>query len=220
MDNPRELFAVEAKLRTPRPVKLMHPISRCWGIVFPARRGAEDNIYIPRGKSPRQLKDLRIKLRERGVSVVEVRGARIGGAVRFSMGGRFHVPRAQYGQPHDIGPEVRARILFENTLLNFGDPPKTYPSGWVEQEQQSHFSQVFVELGPQRLEFVRKRRDGQVTGGRGAGRKPKKQGEGQKFSSHAHGLELHHRSPDRLEALLPRPPSPQNGEGARVRRPV
>jgi len=92
-----------------------------------------------------------------------MRCARVGDSLRFLTRCRFDVACPEHWQPYDIGLQVRAWDLLENSLFNFGGPPKTNPSGRIDQEKQPHFTYVLVELGPNRLEVSRKPGDGRCS---------------------------------------------------------
>src|SRR2546428_2646292 len=60
--------------------------------------------------------------------------------------GGLDCARPQDGDPHNVGAQVRAWSSFEDSVFDFGGPPKADPSGWIKQEEEADFAGVLVEL--------------------------------------------------------------------------
>lgn len=154
-NDPSELVAVEAQFRRTGPAKLVHPVG--WGGRFflPPHGRTKDEIDIPRRHSIGQTDDSGIQFPQSGIGIVEAQHALVGNASSFTTGCRFHRTPSKHRQPDDVGPEVLAGNLRENSLFNLGGPPKTNASGRIEQEEQTDLTRILVELLPERVQTAR-----------------------------------------------------------------
>jgi len=166
-DDSGKQLRVEVKFGGPVLPKLVHPVSgRRGNVVAQPRRPAhcrgKYKVHVPRGDAAWQLNDAGIGVREPAGSVVKAADARIGDPPSLPPRGGLDCARPQDGDPHNVGAQVRAWSSFEDSVFDFGGPPKADPSGWIKQEEEADFAGVLVELRAEWLEIVREIRKRQV----------------------------------------------------------
>ncbi len=81
-----------------------------------------------------------------------MRGAAVRDAPGLAMRGRLDVTGTKYRKPDDVSAQVRIGNFCQNTLFDFGGPPKTNASSRIDQKKQSHGPCISVERRANRLE--------------------------------------------------------------------
>lgn len=153
-----EAIWVEAQLSVVRHQDtelVLPPCGQRGSFSFPEKSGRKEHPNIPsRGY---QVGDADLKcLAYPSIRIPVVRCS----VVLHQVGttGNVFLLRTCLARPDDVNREVLDLDLFQQALLDFGDPPKTNPSGRRRKKDRTHVLGVGVEVGAQRFEVGRQGR--------------------------------------------------------------
>ena len=153
-----KLFAVQPKFGRSDASKLMHPVSGrrrlAASLLFrPVDVRPKNKINVPCRNGRRQFNHAGIGFGEGSVRVHKLRCTRVSDVIAYAARRLLNLRAVKDGHPDDVSAKARIGNLVENMFLNFGSPPKTYPSSRIEKKNQANVPGIVIELRAQRLEI-------------------------------------------------------------------